>query len=251
MANKKELDLKAPEIIELENKIRREEKLRRKAVVDQILRFLGLILATIIFLITFSMNAPLTFFGPLFGSNSPADVWKSGDLAVVFQQGSLYFSFIGPDPTMAITLMTLIQIGLGVALAFLYAYYVRDFIGVVKSIFGLGKDIVNELGETVKESVATIGPDGKKSLFGGSKKEDSKKEQTKKLSKEEKIKAELQKLTGEANPQAVTAQPEAQQQPAPQTQEELDKLLTDPNYKPSQQPDPNQRPRRSLFDNKK
>jgi hypothetical protein len=249
---KKDIDFKSPDIIELENKIRKEEKQRRKAVVDQILRFLGLILATIIFLITFSMNAPLTFFGPLFGASNPADVWKSGDLAVVFQQGSLYFSFIGPDPTMAITLMTLIQIGLGVALAFLYAYYIRDFIGVIRSIFGLGKNIVSELRDTVSENVVTIGPDGKKTLFGIGKKDDQKKEQPKKLSKEEKIKAELQKLTGEANSQPAQASAtEPVQQPAPQTQEELDKLLTDPNYKAQQQPDPNQRGRRSLFDNKK
>lgn len=245
---KKDIDFKSPDIIELENKIRREEKLRRKGIVDQVLRFLGLILATIIFLITFSMNAPLTFFGPLFGAPSPADVWKDGLLGVVFEQGSLYFSFIGPDPTMAITLMTLIQVGLGVALAFLYAYYIRDFIGVVKSIFGLGKNIVSELRDTVSENVVQVGPDGKKTLFGIGKKDDQKKEQPKKLSKEEKIKAELQKLTGEANAQPPQA---PATEPAPQTQEELDKLLTDPNYKASQQPDPNQRARRSLFDNKK
>ncbi len=251
---RKDIDFNAPEIVELENKIRREEKLRRKAIVDQVLRFLGLILATIIFLITFSMNAPLTLFSGMFGYGDATEVWKSGGLATIFEPGTIYYSFIGPDPTMAVLLMTLIQIGLGVAVAFLYAYYVRDFIGVVKSIFGLGKDIVSELGETVKESVATVGPDGKKTLFGLGKKEDQKKDQPKKLSKEEKIKAELQKLTGEGNPQSTPVSNEAAQpavQPAPQTQEELDKLLTDPNYKSAQQPDPNQRQRRSLFDNKK
>jgi len=253
MPSKRELELKSPELIELENKIRREEKLRKKAIVDQVLRFLGLILATIIFLITFSMNAPLTYFGPLFGASSPANVWKSGDLAVVFEQGSLYFSFIGPDPTMAITLMTLIQVGLGVALSFLYAYYVRDFIGVIKSIFGLGKDIVNELGDTMKESVSTVGPDGKRTLFGITKKDDKKEDvkKNKKLTKEEKIAAELQKLQAEGSAAQPAAGTQNAQQPAPQTQEELDKLLTDPNYKPSQQPDPNQRARRSLFDSKK
>ena len=139
--------------------------------------------------------------------------------------------------------MTLIQIGLGVAVAFLYAYYVRDFIGVVKSIFGLGKDIVGELRETVKESVASIGPDGKKSIFGVSKKDGTEKAKPKKLSKEEKIQAELQKIQAEGNP---VQQPAVQDQPAAQA--DLDKALTDPNYKPSEQPDPNQRPRRSLFD---
>jgi hypothetical protein len=252
---KKEIDFKSPDIVELENKIRREEKLRKKAIVDQVLRFLGLILATIIFLITFSMNAPLTLFGALFGYGDASLVWKSGGLEQIFQQGTLYYSFIGPDPTMAIWLMTLIQIGLGVAVAFLYAYYVRDFIGVVKSIFGLGKDIIGELKETVVENVVTVGPDGRKSIFGVSKKDVQKKEQPKKLTKEEKIKAELDKLKGEgssAQPTQQPAQTEASQQPSEQpTQTDLDKALTDPNYKPSaEQPDPNQRQRRSLFDKK-
>ncbi len=246
---RKDIDFNAPEIVELENKIRREEKLRRKAIVDQVLRFLGLILATIIFLITFSMNAPLTLFSGMFGYGDATEVWKSGGLATIFEPGTIYYSFIGPDPTMAVLLMTLIQIGLGVAVAFLYAYYVRDFIGVVKSIFGLGKDIVGELRETVKESVASIGPDGKKSIFGIAKKDDQKKDQTKKLSKEEKIKAELQKLQGGNQSQQPSVEQPAQQPAAADS--DLDKALTDPNYKPAEQPDPNQRQRRSLFDGKK
>jgi hypothetical protein len=250
MANKRELDLKSPEIIELEKKIRREEKLRRKGIVDQVLRFLGLILATIIFLIGFSITVLFTLFGPLFPPYASADqAWREGIIGSVFEPGSIYYSFIGPDTTVAILLMTLIQIGLGVALAFLYAYYIRDFIGVVKNIFGLGKDIVSELKETVVENVATVGPDGKKTLFGGTKKEDGKKEQPKKLSKEDKIKAELQKLTGEAQPQQPAQTQPAQQENQPQ-QAELDKALTDPNFKASEQPDPNQRSRRSLFDRK-
>jgi hypothetical protein len=248
---RKDIDFNAPEIVELENKIRREEKLRRKAIVDQVLRFLGLILATIIFLITFSMNAPLTLFSGMFGYGDATEVWKSGGLATIFEPGTIYYSFIGPDPTMAVLLMTLIQIGLGVAVAFLYAYYIRDFIGVVKSIFGLGKDIIGELRETVVENVTTIGPDGKKSIFGVSKKDGTDKSKPKKLSKEEKIQAELQKLQGETQPTAEQSQQPAEQsqQPQPVAEKELDKALTDPNYKP--QPDPNQRQRRSLFDNKK
>jgi hypothetical protein len=242
---RKDIDFKAPEIIELEHKIRREEKLRRKAIVDQVLRFLGLILATIIFLITFSMNAPLTLFSGLFGYGDAKEIWKSGGLATIFEPGTIYYSFIGPDATMAVLLMTLIQIGLGVAVAFLYAYYIRDFIGVVKSIFGLGKDILGELRETVVENVSTVGPDGKKSIFGVSKKDGTEKAKPKKLSKEEKIQAELQKIQAEVNP---GQQPAAQTQDQPAAQTDLDKALTDPNYKPSEQPDPNQRPRRSLFD---
>jgi hypothetical protein len=252
MPSKKELDLKSPEIIELEHRIRREEKLRKKAIVDQVLRFLGLILATIIFLITFSMNAPLTLFGPLFGYESASEVWKSGGLATIFESGTLYYSFIGPDPSVAVWLMTLIQIGLGVAVSFLYAYYIRDFIGVIKSIFGIGKDILGELKETVVENVSTVGPDGKKTLFGSKKEDTTKKDNAKKPSKTDKIQAELQKLQAEGSSAQATDQPkptEASETPV----SELDKALTtDPNSQAQKtQPDPfSDRQRRSPFDKK-
>jgi hypothetical protein len=196
----KEKRLEDLELKEIEERVRREERLRKKAIVDQVLRVLGLVLATIIFLITFSMNAPLTYFAGFFGYGDPELVWKplesTEGLARIFidlkglglaDSNSLYYNFIGPSPVMAIWLMTLIQIGLGVALGLLFSYYIRDLIGVIKSVFGLGKEIVDELKETVKENAVIIDKDGKKSLFGLGSKEKNEKETKKKVKNEKDI----------------------------------------------------------------
>ena len=153
------------ELFELENKIRNEEKARRKAVTDQVLRFLGLVLATMIFLISFSMTSGLTIFARLFGLKAK-EVWRDG-LGFVFEEGSIYYSIIGPDTTIAIIIMTLVQIALATALAFLVSYYIRDLIGIIKNILKLGKNITDELTANLKEGAQDLGFGGKpkKSLF--------------------------------------------------------------------------------------
>jgi hypothetical protein len=247
---KKEIDFKAPEIVELENKIRREEKLRRKAIVDQVLRFLGLILATFIFFVTLSVFAPLTLFAGLFGYGEAKDAWRAMDVngnLFVFGGDSIYAAITGGDPTIAVWLTTLIQIGLGVGVGFLFAYYVRDVLGVARSFFGIGKVLISELRETVVENVSTVGPDGKKTLFG-SKKEDPKKDNSKKPSKTDKLQAELQKLQAEGSSAQAPEQTQVAQTPV----SELDKALTEPNAQAQKpQPDPfSDRQRRSPFDKK-
>ena len=233
-------------MLELEKKVRDAEKLRRKAVTDQVLRFLGLILAAMIFLISFSMLASLTLFARLVGPNSAEEVWRSGLLANVFQDGSIYYSFIGPDPTVAILLMTIIQVSLAVALAFLVSYYIRDLIGIIKNILNLGKNLTDELGTNIKEGVQDLVGSNKekKSLFGDqpapaeakpakpAKKSRAEKELEKLYKEAEKNNVEIQK------PELVTLDPE---------DAELDKALTDPNYVP--QPKPVEEPKKaSLFD---
>jgi hypothetical protein len=153
------------EMFELEKKIRDEEKLRRKAVTDQVLRFLGLILATMIFLISFSMTVGLTIFSRLFGLRA-REVWRDG-LSFVFEPGSIYYALIGPDTTVAIILMTFIQIALATALAFLVSYYIRDLIGILKNILKLGKSLTDELATNLKEGAQDLGLGStkKKSLF--------------------------------------------------------------------------------------
>jgi hypothetical protein len=207
MAEKRKLtDL---EILEIEKEALRKDKLRRKAVIDQVLRFLGLILAGMIFLITFSMTVGLTLFGYPFGLD-PYQVWQNG-LPFVFQSGSLYYAFIGPDQTVAILLMTFIQITLGASLAILVSYYVKDLFGVIKQILNLGKDIVVEGVTNIKDGMVDIVTNKEeKKLFP---------EEDKKPAKEEKKKKEKPAIALETKP-------------APLPEEDLDKLLTDPNYKP-------------------
>jgi hypothetical protein len=239
MAEKRKLsDL---EIFEIEKEALRKDKLRKKAVIDQVLRFLGLLLASMIFLITFSMTVGLTLFGYIFGLN-PYTVWAEG-LPFVFQSGSIYYAFIGPDQTVAVLLMTFIQITLGAALGILVSYYIKDLFGIIKSILRLAKDTVIEGATNVKDGVVDIVVLDDKKLFP---------EEDKKIVKEEKKKKEKQ--------QTVEVKPV---QPAV-NEEDLDKLLTDPNYKPAPtvvttQPNPNATPaqqvlqqatKKSLFDPK-
>jgi hypothetical protein len=229
---------------ELEKQIRQEEKLKKKALTDQVLRFLGLILASIIFLISFSMLAGLTIFAGLFDL-SATQIWKE-NLSYVFESGSIYYAFIGPDPTVAILLMSVIQIALAFLLAFLISYYIRDLIGIVKEIFNLGKNITNELGTNLKEGVeemvgVSFDKDGKKSLFGDSNIFNKSKE-----SKKNKVEKELEKIKKEAAKSNLNIDVPSTV-PADVEDEDLDKALTDPNYKPAEkQPDP----KKSLFDSK-
>ncbi len=197
------------EIFEIEKEALRKDKLRRKAVIDQVLRFLGLVLAFMIFLITFSMTVGLTLFGYIFGLN-PYTIWAEG-LPFVFQSGSIYYALIGPDQTVAVLLMTFIQITLGAALGILVSYYIKDLFGIIKSILRLAKDTVIEGATNVKDGVVDIVVSDDKKLFP---------EEDKKVVKEEKKKKE--KPVVEVKP----VQPAIKE-------EDLDKLLTDPNYKPA------------------
>jgi hypothetical protein len=54
----------------IQEEINKRTKERRRAVIDQVLRFLGLVLATVIFLVSFSFLSPLTFFAGIFGFNA-------------------------------------------------------------------------------------------------------------------------------------------------------------------------------------
>jgi hypothetical protein len=241
---KKKLEETSDEILreELEKQIRQEERLKKKALTDQVLRFLGLILASIIFLISFSMLAWGTIFAGLFDLNA-TEVWTQR-LPFVFESGSIYYSFIGPDPTVAIILMSVIQIALAFILAFLISYYIRDLIGIIKEIFNLGKNITNELGTNLKEGVeemvgVTINKDGKKSLFGDSNIFNKSKE-----SRKNKVEKELEKIKREAAKSniEITVPSDSDSET-----DDLDKALTDPNYKPAEKkPDP----KKSLFDSK-
>jgi hypothetical protein len=238
---KKKLAETSDEILreELEKQIRQEEKLKKKALTDQVLRFLGLILASIIFLISFSMLAGLTVFAGLFDL-SATQIWKE-NLSYVFESGSIYYSFIGPDPTVAILLMSVIQIALAFLLAFLISYYIRDLIGIVREIFNLGKNITNELGTNLKEGVeemvgVSIDKDGKKSLFGDSS------IFNKKAPKKSRAEKELEKIQKEANKSNLNLNITK----SDIDEEDLDKALTDPNYKPAETVEP----KKSLFDGK-
>jgi hypothetical protein len=219
------------EILEIEREALRKDKLKRKAVIDQVLRFLGLILASMIFLITFSMNVGLTLFGYIFGID-PYAVWSEG-LPFVFERGSIYFALIGPDQSIAVLLMTFIQISLGALLVILVSYYIRDLFGIINSILRLTKDTAKEAASGVKDGVLDIVVSDEKKLFP---------EETKKTAKEDKKKKEKPVEVKPAEPVVK--------------EEDLDKLLTDPAYKPAEvkpaepvaQPQSQIEKKKSLFD---
>jgi hypothetical protein len=190
----------------LKEEVRREEKAKRKAIVDQVLRILGLVMATMIFLISFSMFAPLTIFGWVFNFGiDPREAWRAMDTTDnLFRFGgeSLYAILTGGDPTIAVWLATAIQVALGTLLAILISIYVRDVIGVVKSFFGIGKNIIVDTAEGVKEGAEELlGLDGKKKkkLFGDSETETKKPVVTKKetSAKPAKPKDPIEQLTPE------------------------------------------------------
>jgi hypothetical protein len=144
----------------LKEEVRKEEKAKRKAIVDQVLRILGLIMASMIFLISFSMFAPLTIFGRIFNDGiDPRDAWRAMDEnnnLFRFGGNSLYAILTGGDPTIAVWLTTGIQVALGTLLAVLISIYVRDVIGVIKNFFGIGKNIIVDTAEGVKEGAEEL-----------------------------------------------------------------------------------------------
>jgi hypothetical protein len=154
----------------LKEEVRKEEKAKRKAIVDQVLRILGLVMATMIFLISFSMFAPLTIFGWIFNNGiDPRIAWEAMDTQnnlFVFGGDSLYAILTGGDPTIAVWLASAIQIALGTLLAVLISIYVKDVIGVIKNFLGIGKNIVVDTAEGVKEGAEELfNVNKKKTLF--------------------------------------------------------------------------------------
>jgi len=231
----------------LKEEVRKEEKAKRKAIVDQVLRILGLVMATMIFLISFSMFAPLTIFGWIFNDGiDPRDAWRAMDIQDnIFRFGgdSLYAILTGGDPTIAVWLTSAIQISLGTLLAVLISIYVKDVIGVVKNFLGIGKNIVVDTAEGVKEGAEELlgFNKGKKTLFESAT-TDSKTDKPVKKTKIEKqlehIQREAEKANIELTPSTVSVDAE---------DVDLDKALTDPNYTaPKAKVEEN--PRRSLFD---
>jgi hypothetical protein len=120
------------------------------------------------------MFAPLTIFGWVFNNGiDPREAWRAMDTEnnlFRFGGNSLYAILTGGDPTIAVWLTTGIQVALGTLLAVLVSIYVRDVIGVVKSFFGIGKNIIVDTAEGVKEGAEELlGLDGskkRKKLFG-------------------------------------------------------------------------------------
>jgi organic radical activating enzyme len=247
MANKKkeDLDLLSARDEFLKEEVRKEEKAKRKAVVDQVLRILGLVMASMIFLISFSMFAPLTIFGPIFNGGIDAkDAWRSmdtNDNLFRFGGDSLYAILTGGDPTIAVWLTTGIQVALGTLLAVLISIYVRDVIGVIKNFFGIGKNIIVDTAEGVKEGAEELFSSKKKTLFEAAAESKADKPVVKKSKIEkqlEHIQKEAEKANIELTPSTIAVDSE---------EVDLDKALTDPNYvAPKAKVD--ETPRRSLFD---
>jgi hypothetical protein len=171
------------EIRKIKLDVEKEMKAKRKEVIDRVVRVMGLLASVYIYVLIFSSTTGLTFFGYFYagrpGYETPENLWLP-----VLQTADIYkFLMGGAYPGLAIILLSFVQIGLGATLGILIATYIKDTIGVVRSFFGIGKSIVKNAAEGVREGVSEDNPGGKKSLFGFTKldsKEAVKKEKTKK-----------------------------------------------------------------------
>jgi hypothetical protein len=214
------------DISDLDKLLDQKSRERTRAIADRIVKLLGIALATILFLISFSMLAPLTVFSRLFGVRS-RDVWKgSPGLREVFEEGSLYYAFIGPSPVAAIIIMTIIQIILAFLLAFLISLYIKDFIIFLKDILNIGRKITSEIGIGVEEGIKETGiqknsKDGKnkKKLFNSDEVKtveeyDVLTEDKPKISKkEEKLLKEIQELGGIEEPEIKKVERRVEEKP--------------------------------------
>lgn len=233
------------EKLELENKIRHEQKMKDKAIADQVLRFIGVLTSIFLFIVVFSMISHLTVFSFVNGGRSAILNWDA-----IIQRGSIVHNmFWGGKMIMvdgvetyievynaavfSIVMMTMIQVALAVLLGFLIAYYIRDAIGVVKNILKLGKDITVELATSVKESVT-------EGIVARKEKREEENKQIIERAKKKIIDAKPENIEPEAPKKADVIIPE----------EDLDKALTDPNYKPPVKTDSSSAVKK-LFDSKK
>jgi hypothetical protein len=211
MAEKKEINkFNKDEITQIKNEFEREMRAKRKEVVDRVVRVLGLLAAVYIYVLIFSSTTALTFFGYFYSSRegyqSPEELWLP-----VLQTADIYkFLMGGPYPGLAIILLSFVQIGLGATLGVLIAIYIKDMIGVIRSFFGIGKDIIINASESVKEGVEDMIPKGK--LFS---------------EEETKVSVKTEKKTAKKNEEKpVQVEQPRREQPQPQLKDEdLDKLL--------------------------
>jgi hypothetical protein len=127
---------------------------------------------------------------------------------------------------MAILVMTMIQVSLAFVLAFLISYYIRDLFAIIRSILEFGKDITQELGTNIKEGVVDEFADAvgitkiRKKLFENE-------EEAKKPSPKRGRPPKKAEVTTVQSTPTVAISPKAEL-----SDEELDRMLMDPNYKP-------------------
>ena len=213
MADKREISkINEEEIVRIKKQFEREMRARRKEVIDRVIRVMGLLASVYIYILIFSSTTALTVFGYLYsgreGYQSPEQLWIP-----VLQTADIYkFLMGGAYPGLAIMLLSIVQIGLGATLGVLIAVYIKDMIGVIRSFFGIGKDILVNAKEGVKESVEDIIPKGK--LFADSETPEAAKDDKKKDKKEKKQEVKVEQPRREQ----TQAQPQIKD-------EDLDKLL--------------------------
>jgi hypothetical protein len=181
------------EIRKIKLDVEREMRAKRKEVIDRVVRVMGLLASVYIYVLIFSSTTSLTFFGYFYSGRaayqSPEELWLP-----ILQTADIYkFLMGGAYPGLAIILLSFVQIGLGATLGVLIATYIKDTIGVIRSFFGIGKSIVKNAAEGVKEGVTEDMPEGvKKTLFGFAQKSDDK-ENAKKDKPKKEIKPVVEK----------------------------------------------------------
>jgi hypothetical protein len=224
---------------DLEKLLAERSRENTKQAADKIVKFLGIVLATILFLISFSMLAPFTIFARMFGTTASAEWAKHPS---IFSSGSIYYAFIGPSPTVAVLIMTVVQLALATLLAFLISLYVRDIIIVIKGVLKIGKSISSEVGKGVEEGLEEAGvknlnlKKGKKPLFEEDEKksasdydllQEKEKDGKPKISKkEEKLLKEIEKLSEPDTDVVEEAKPEPKvEEPTKMSDKEINEKI--------------------------
>jgi len=253
---KERIDFNEGELLKLKAQVLKEEKERRKEVIDRGIRVVGLLASVYVYILIFSSTTALTLFGYLYsgraGYQTPEELWT-----LVLQTADIYKFFMGgPYPGLAITLLTIVQVGLGITLGVLIATYIRDMVRFIRSFFGIGKNIIANAVEGAKEGVDGIIPNNKKSLFGDNASLTSVDvPKIKETLQQKRVRKELEKLKKQAEKENIVLNVTDKTVPAAPVvdlvDEELNRALTDPNYKPATTTQPVvTAEKKSLFDKK-
>jgi hypothetical protein len=149
-----------------EEELIKRNKERTKQAIDKGVRILGVITATILFLVSFEVLFEISAFGAIFTRTIHANFWEAARDSIASGGLQLYDDWFGFGVWLPVTIITLILISLAVGLAYLVSIYVKDLIQFIRSILATGGVITKELGTNVKEAMEEEGLKKKKGLFG-------------------------------------------------------------------------------------
>lgn len=137
-----------------------EQREKRKAVTDQVLRFLGLMTAIVLFFVSFDIFYEMSWFGAIFTRADHLAIWEVMWLEK-FEGGlRIYDDWFNFDVWLPITMITMLMVLLATAMAFLISYYIKDLFTLIARFVDLGRGVGDEIGSNFKKGL----DEGTKSL---------------------------------------------------------------------------------------